>query len=318
MKSKGNSRRFRRPWWLASLGVALLTLALTAVLAGAQSPSDGEAIFKTKCVSCHTIGGGRLVGPDLKGVTTRTDPKWLASWIKAPDKMLAAGDPTATQLLAEYSNIPMPNLTLQDTEVAALIAYFQSVDGPPAPAPTQASAPAASSPTQAAPASTQAAVPAAQPANNAALVLALNGDPNYGEKIYRGEVAPLNGGLNCIACHSVEGVVPLGGGALGPDLTHVFARYGGRAGLAAVLGTLPFPTMQGVFATRPLTVSEQADLLAFFERADGLGAPQTQLHFQLALGIGSGLALILFIGMLFFWPRQTMGIAQRLRRYGKL
>ena len=33
--------------------------------------ADGEQIFKTNCVSCHTIGGGRLIGPDLEGVTKK-------------------------------------------------------------------------------------------------------------------------------------------------------------------------------------------------------------------------------------------------------
>ena len=41
----------------------------------------------------------------------------------------------------------------------------------------------------------------------------------------------------------------MGGGSLGPDLSHVATRYG-EAGLTAALTGLPFPTMQGVFAAR--------------------------------------------------------------------
>ena len=32
-----------------------------------QSGTVGETIFQTKCAACHSIGGGKLVGPDLQG-----------------------------------------------------------------------------------------------------------------------------------------------------------------------------------------------------------------------------------------------------------
>ncbi len=64
-----------------------------------QDPVAGEQTFKAKCAACHTIGGGKLVGPDLKGVTTQRDAAWLKQFIAEPDKVLASGDPLATQLL---------------------------------------------------------------------------------------------------------------------------------------------------------------------------------------------------------------------------
>jgi hypothetical protein len=77
--------------------------------------------------------------------------------------------------------------------------------------------------------------------------------------------------------------------------------------------------MQGIFADKPLTVSEQADLLAFFARADKQqGEPRTQANLYTLLGAGSGVTLILLIGMLFFWPRQSLSLSQRLRKNGKL
>lgn len=291
------------------IGLLAFFLSATFTLAQAAPPrqdaANGEAIFKAKCAACHTVGGGKLVGPDLQGVTTRRDAAWLSAWIKEPDKVLAAGDPIATQLLAENNNIPMPNMALSDADVADLIAYFQSMDGTSAPAPTQA-----------------VTAPTAQPANQSldgmALVLAMKGDPDYGEKLFTGAIPLANGGTACIACHSVEGVGIFGGGALGPDQTHVYTRYGGDAGLAGVLATLPFPTMQGIFSNKLLTVDEQADLRAFFARADKLGQPRTQLNLQIILGAGSGVALVLLIGMMFFWPRQRLSLSQRLRKNGKL
>jgi protein SCO1/2 len=117
-----------------------LLLAGTAVLAQAsplgQSPSEGQTIFQEKCAACHTVGQGKLVGPDLQGVTTRRERDWLVRWIKAPDKMLTDGDPIATQLLQEFNNVPMPNLGLTDQQVEALIAYLQTTESAPTTAPT--------------------------------------------------------------------------------------------------------------------------------------------------------------------------------------
>jgi len=274
-----------------------------------QNANDGKQIFEQKCMGCHTIGGGKLAGPDLKGVTELRDIDWLTAWLKAPDQVLASGDPIATEMLAEFNNISMPNMALSDSDVAALIAYFQQVDGTapvePEPAPTQTNAAASESTTS------------QQPTDSAQQPSAITGDPLFGEQIFQGKIELQNGGVACVACHSVEGIGVVGGGALGPNLTHVYTRYG-QNGLAAALGSLPFPTMQGVFGGKPLTASEQADLLAYFANADKGSETPNQQNFWMVLGSGSALTVVLFIGMVFFWPRQSMSIAQRLRKYGKL
>jgi len=37
----------------------------------------GEQVFNTTCFACHTIGGGRLIGPDLAGVHEKRSQEWL-------------------------------------------------------------------------------------------------------------------------------------------------------------------------------------------------------------------------------------------------
>lgn len=118
---------------LLVLGVLLAgTTLLTQAAPPAQSPEEGRALFEQKCTACHTIGGGKLVGPDLQGITVRRERDWLTRWIKAPDKVLAEGDPIATQLLQEFNNLPMPNLGLTDAQVQALIAYLEATQTPAA------------------------------------------------------------------------------------------------------------------------------------------------------------------------------------------
>jgi cytochrome c2 len=248
----------------------------------AQSAADGQALFQQKCKACHTIGGGKLVGPDLQGVAQQRDLAWLKNFIAAPDKLIAAGDPTANELVAQFG-IKMPNLGLTPDQVDALVAYLEN----PAAAP-------------------------AQPQNTVAL-----GDPNKGQQLFTGAVSLANGGTPCMACHTVSGVGNFGGGNLGPNLTHAVQRLGGQPGMASALASLPFPTMQPIFGARLLTPTEQADLLAFFVKADS--QPQTALNqpinwFMLVLG---GLGLLAFLAVMgIYWPRQRRSISDILRQNG--
>jgi protein SCO1/2 len=88
--------------------------------------SRGEYLFRTRCVSCHELGSDGLLGPDLLGVTEKRDPAWLTRWLKEPDQMLAEKDSIALELFARYNKLAMPNLGLNDVDVAALIDYLKS------------------------------------------------------------------------------------------------------------------------------------------------------------------------------------------------
>lgn len=94
---------------------------------GNELYEKGEALFQSKgCVACHTIGKGKLTGPDLKGVTERRDQEWITKWLKDPDTMIRT-DPTAKELLKQYL-VPMPNQGLTDEDTKALIAFFKHED----------------------------------------------------------------------------------------------------------------------------------------------------------------------------------------------
>lgn len=292
---------------MLTLAFLMTTTLLVHAAGNRQDAGNGEAIFNAMCAACHSIGGGnRPTGPDLNGTTTRHELAWLTRWIKEPDKMLAEGDPIALQLLAEYNNVPMPNMGLSDAQVADVIAFLQSVDG--------ASDSAEPESGEAAPIVDT----GAESLSGTDLVLALKGDPDYGRKLFTGEASQLNGGMACIACHSVEGIGPLGGGALGPDLTHVYSRFG-REGLVSMLDTLPFPTMRPIYADKPLDASEQAGLLAFFaQTSQQQGEPRAQENLLLIFGLGLGAMAIMLSAMLILYPRQHLSISEKLRKHGKL
>ena len=294
--SRSGFAEFLRTAFLGILVLAALAVPVVDVDAtpADQGGTSGETLFQTKCAACHTIGKGKLVGPDLKDVTTRRDAQWLKRFISDPNALFAAGDPAAQQLLSENNNVKMPNLGLTDAEVDALITYLK-----------RASA-----------ATGSAATPAPQ-------ATAAAGNPASGRRIFTGEARLGNGGPACIACHTVQSAGGLGGGALGPDLTHVAQRYPGP-GLSSVLGNIAFPTMVGPFTNRPLTPKEQADLVAFFAQADREEAPVSAVtagaitaNTWRLLGIGFAGAVALFSLLAAFWSGQRQSISARLRALGR-
>lgn len=273
---------------LNSLNKGLIILFLSLILlfglffktsasTNTQSNTEGRTIFELKCKACHTIGGGPLAGPDLLGVIKKRDREWLERWLAEPDKVLAEGDPIAIQLLEEFNNVPMPNLALTNSEVQDLLAYLET----------------------------------AEPGSSEVVALT-GGDAAKGTALFSGGTRLQNGGTACLSCHNVSGVGALGGGTLGPDLTNVYSRYG-ENGLIAALGSLPFPSMQGIFLNKPLTENEQADLLAFFELSNRQSAKTSNRTSEWMLVIGGLGALVLFGVMYPFWPRQRRSLAESLR-----
>lgn len=271
--------------WLISRGlvISLLSSLWLAGPALAQSPEEGQASFQQKCGACHTVGGGPLAGPDLEGVTTRRAHDWLVRWIMVPDQMLSEGDPTATQLLQEFNNVPMPNLGVTEGEALALITYFESASGGAA-----------------------GDQPAAEPQG-----WLMRGDVGEGLSLFVGDQPLQQGGPACLSCHSIGTIGELGGGTLGPDLTHAATRYGGEAGMQATLVGLPFPTMQGVFNAQPLSPDEVVDLQAFLVWMDQTAEEQITVGFLWIGAAAAGFIVLVALSHL-LWRKRQKGVRQPL------
>jgi nitrite reductase (NO-forming) len=95
---------------------------------GDQAEAEkGKKLFQERgCAACHTIGKGKLTGPDLAGVSERRNEEWLKKWLKSPETMLMS-DPIAKEMLGIYM-VPMPNQGLTDEEIDVLIDYFEYED----------------------------------------------------------------------------------------------------------------------------------------------------------------------------------------------
>ena len=109
----------------------LQTRSLAALPSYSQSQSlaaadTGADLFNTRCTSCHTIGQGDKLGPDLLGVVSKRDRAWLIRWLQEPDVMLEEKDPLAMALYTKYNNLQMPNNKLERKDALDLIEYMQA------------------------------------------------------------------------------------------------------------------------------------------------------------------------------------------------
>lgn len=86
---------------------------------------EGKALFAT-CSACHTIGGGRLIGPDLIDINKKHNEEWLIRFIRNSQAVIASGDEYAKNLFNEYNKIPMPSINLTDDQIKALLEYIKN------------------------------------------------------------------------------------------------------------------------------------------------------------------------------------------------
>lgn len=251
----------------ASLRTGIVALVVSAASASLHA-QDAATDFRQNCMSCHTVGGGRLTGPDLKNVDQRKDRDWLTRFVMDPRALIDAGDPYALEIMKDARNAVMPTLPgMTRTRAQALLELIaeeskleksqfvgvQVSDRPFTPA-----------------------------------------DRERGRMLFLGRTPLTGGGPSCISCHTAQGAGALGGGTLAPDLTAVFERYEGRKTLSTWLTAPATPTMQSVYVRAPLESEEILALVAYFEstlQRSPDDVATSRLNFVL-LGLGGALVIL--------------------------
>lgn len=106
------------------ISVAVLILIF---LVSASAQDKAEVSFKQNCAACHSIGKGRLVGPDLSNVHKRRTESWLLDFIKSSQTVIKSGDQTADSLFKAYNQILMPDQTaLSEGEIKDILIHIKS------------------------------------------------------------------------------------------------------------------------------------------------------------------------------------------------
>jgi mono/diheme cytochrome c family protein len=271
------------PSWLPRLALAL---GLFLLLPASASSQEAAAFFKQNCFSCHTVGGGRLVGPDLKDVSKRKDREWLGRFILDPQNLISRGDAYALQILEESRGVVMPTvLGISRDRIEALLDLIEAESRLEK--------------------SQFAGVEVSdRPFTSEDIVV--------GREYFLGTRAFKNGGPACVSCHTVLGIGGLGGGRLGPDLSKAYERIGGRKPLVAWLFGPATTTMKPIYSDHALEPEEILPLVAHMEHAAQQAGEDTAvapLNFLL-LGLGgAALALVAFDGL---WSRRFRAVRRPL------
>ncbi len=241
------------------------TWMLILLLPSAAPAQDAASDFQQNCAACHSIGGGPLMGPDLRDISQRRDRAWLVRFIVNPQAVVDSGDPYAKKLVADSGGIVMPAVDgLGKPRAEALLTWLDKQTGVAA-----ATSDAPKEPTF------------------------TPEDITRGEALFTGRLSLEKSGPPCNSCHHLHLLPAPGGGRLGPDLSGEVKRLGGTRSLTAWLGATPTHTMKAIYATKPLQPSEINALTAYLATASGAPTPPARGQFTLWGLAGGALALLL-------------------------
>ena len=227
---------------------ACAALAVFSTLALASRPAaafDAKKVFNSRCTACHTFGKGVKVGPDLKGVTARRQRPWLQQFIRGSSKVIASGDPTATELFRTYKKQRMPDWSDLSPQDVSVILDWLAADGPDQ-----------------------------KPADERDAELATAADVAQARALFEGQTALACGGLACANCHTIRDHDRRSGGTLGPDLTETYLKYRDRA-LTLYLRRPCTPRQPELSSGRYLEPTEAFALKAYLREAALAASPFT-------------------------------------------
>lgn len=264
--------RQNRYWVFAAIAVLFSTALF--------SQTEGEKLFHQVCVACHTIGKGKLIGPDLANVHKRRPEEWLLRFIRSSQSVIKSGDAYAASLFEEYNRMVMPDNPFSDDQIRSIISYIAE-NSPGGPGAASGSA--------------ETITPGRPVAE------ATPEDIQLGARLFEGTAFPENRGPSCNSCHNVNHAMVMAGGSLAKDLSDAFSRLG-EAGVKAILSSPPFPAMKQAYQNHPLTEEEIFHLTAFLKKVDQERNEQPVVNYRNKLlfsGVGGMLFLLIVFGG--FW-----------------
>lgn len=239
--------------------------------------NQGQDIFKSTCAPCHTVGKGRLVGPDLKNISEKRTQKWLVDFIKSSQSVIKSGDADAVAIYKEYNNMLMPDQPLNAEQIKAILNYINSAGSG-----------------------------AAETDSNEQVTDLLENttkeNVTEGLQLFSGNARFTNGGSACISCHTVKDDRIFSSGTLAKNLTNTYDILG-SAGVSAIIKNPPFPAMGEAYKNAPLTDNEVLSLTAYLRSVDENSIYQHPVDFGftfIILGVMVFVLLQIIINVLYY------------------
>ncbi len=274
--------------WLGNVVTVLVVILVNPVWA--QSAAED---FKMGCAACHTIGGGKIIGPDLAGIHQRRPAEWLVRFVVSSQSLVQEGDPEAKKIFAEFNGLVMPDAPFPEARVEAVLSYIAS-RGEKA-------------------ATSGAGESAMKPDADNEQITFTDRQIETGQGLFEGSIRLSSGGAACNSCHGLGSDRIIGGGSLAKTLSGTFDTLG-AAGIKAILERAPFPVMQAAYAERPLTEEEVNALTGFLQHVgvDGQDQKVTDYGFVMVSGGIAGSTAVFALCGLFWRGRKKTSVNQAI------
>ena len=230
---------------------------------------DGQDLFSTLCTPCHTIGKGRLVGPDLKNITEKRTEDWLVPYIQSSQTVIKSGDADAVAIFNEYNSLLMPDQPLDVSQTKAVISYIRAT-------------------------SSGSAVDLVQEETTDLLDNTNEDNVSEGLLLFSGKKRLTNGGPSCISCHTVKDDRIFSSGTLAKELSETYEIMG-SAGVAAILKNPPFPVMGVTYKNTSLTEEEILNLTAYLRSVSENRIYQHPVDFGFTFAV---IGILVFISLM--------------------
>lgn len=257
--------------------VTITLFVISAKKLHAQKP--GNEIFKETCSACHTVGKGKLIGPDLANVHNHLTLDYFTKFVKSSQSVIKSGDKYADSIFNAYGKMAMPDHPqLSEEQIKSIYDYLKEASG----------------------GGVDEAIPEEE---------LLPGDIERGRALFVGNLRFTNSGASCNSCHNVNIAGLITGGALAKDLTQSVARLT-ETGVAGVIKGLPYPQMKETYAMHPITPQEVADLTTFLVYVDEKSAIKTGNYTgnYMLLGGGGGIVFLLSLYSFFWFKRKRQAV----------
>jgi mono/diheme cytochrome c family protein len=284
------------------IGKTKPTLLLSAVLAlliikPTFSQSSGESLFVKTCKACHTVGQGKVIGPDLYNVHNRRSENWIKRFIKSSQGVINSGDETAVNLFNEFNRSVMPDQPFSNDELNEILLYIKD---------QSAKVDLAGGPVSA-------VILPVLNSEGKTLEEADQNDYRKGKNLFSGKERFVNGGAACISCHNVINNEVISGGSLGLDLTTAFTRLSG-SGVNTIISNSPFPVMQSAYINQRVSQDEAYSLTVFLKQTDSLYTNQQPLSSDSGFVLLGILGTVVLFGLYggIWWNRKRKPVNDKI------
>lgn len=250
---------------ISAIAIVFFTQSLVA--------QDGKALFNKQCKACHTIGNGKKIGPDLKGISDKRSFEWISKFILSSKDLIASGDDDAIAVFEEYGQKPMPSHKMSAAEINAMMNFINrgGDDG-------------------------------SAVAQKEEVIESFTANAETGRVLFTGGQSFAKGGASCISCHSIKDYGVFAGGNFAKDLSVSHAEGIVESMVSSI------PAMISSYKNHELTVAEKQHLEAFLKdvKENQLYSHPVQSGSFLFLG-GTAIFILLFLLANIFWKQSKKG-----------